>query len=106
MNQSKVIYCFDCDDYDINPADADFLKEAKRYCADKGYKFAWFCKDVEQAYLGRKVDAGQKEKEAISFKSKRKISEVDTKRLSVNHYRNNTSNIMRIMDEYLERKTR
>ena len=28
-NKSKVIFCFDCDDYDINQGDADFLKKAK-----------------------------------------------------------------------------
>ena len=31
-NQSKVIFCFDCDDYDSKPEDAEFLTNAKRYC--------------------------------------------------------------------------
>ena len=30
-NRSKVIFCFDCDDYDVEQKDADFLKEAKKY---------------------------------------------------------------------------
>ena len=34
-NRSKVIFCFDCDDYDINQGDADFLKKAKKYCDNK-----------------------------------------------------------------------
>lgn len=70
-NRSKVIYCFDCDDYDIKQEDADFLSEAGQYCKEKDYEFVWFCKDVECAYLGKKVDAGQKSKEAGKFKAKK-----------------------------------
>ena len=46
-NRTKVIYCFDCDDYDSNQEDLRFLEEAKQYCASKGYDFIWFCKDIE-----------------------------------------------------------
>lgn len=35
-NRSKVIYCFDCDDYDSKPDDLNFLNQAKRYCANRG----------------------------------------------------------------------
>ena len=76
-NQSEVIFCFDCDDYDSETEDAEFLKNAKRYCNEKGYGFIWFCKDVERVYLGKKVDDRQKKKEAAMFKAKKLISEVD-----------------------------
>ena len=46
-NQSKVIYCFDCDDYDVKREDSEFLKEAEKYCNTNGYDFIWFCKDIE-----------------------------------------------------------
>ncbi len=54
-NQSKVIYCFDCDDYNSNQYDSKFLKEAKNYCDNMQYEFVWFCKDVEQVYIGKKI---------------------------------------------------
>ena len=38
-NQSKVIYCFDCDNYDTNQNDAMFLKNTRQYCKEKGYEF-------------------------------------------------------------------
>lgn len=101
-NQSQVIYCFDCDDYNSNPDDLKFLEEAKKYCNDKGYDFVWFCKDVEQVYLGRKVDDIQKKKEATTFKAKKRITEVDASRLTCGKYRLNTSNIMNILDKYQE----
>ena len=63
-NKSKVIYCFDCDDYDMEQEDADFLSEARRYCREKDYEFVWFWKHEESASLRQKVDAGQKSKEA------------------------------------------
>ena len=68
-----MIYCFDCDDYDNKIDDRNFLEEAKKYCARAGYEFVWFCKDVEQVYIGRKVDDGKKKKEAAIFKAKNKL---------------------------------
>ena len=103
-NKSKVIYCFDCDEYINNPEDLKFLEKAKKYCDDHEAEFVWFCKDVECAYLGKKVDAGQKSKEAGKFKAKKLIRNVNPDKLSVNTYRMNTSNVMRILDRYLTRR--
>ena len=101
-NHSKVLYCFDCDDYDSNPNDQKFLKEAKQYCDSKGYDFVWFCKDVEQVYIGKRVDDSQKKKEAALFKAKKRINTVDKARLAVDRYRTNTSNIMSVLDHNQE----
>lgn len=105
-NYSKVLYCFDCDDYDSNPDDQKFLEEVKQYCDSKGYDLVWFCKDIEQVYIGKRVDDSQKKKEAAAFKAKQLINKVDQKRLLGDHYRISTSNIMKILDcnEELTRK--
>lgn len=103
-NQTKVIFCLDCDDYDSKPEDAEFLVNAKRYCDEKGYDFIWFCKDIERVYLGKKVDDSQKKKESATFKAKKLIDAVDKSRLIVKAYRANTSNIMSVIDQYLSRK--
>ncbi len=103
-NQSKVIYCFDCDDYDSKPEDAEFLANAKRYCDEKGYDFIWFCKDIERVYLGKKVNDSQKKKESATFKAKKLIDLVDKSKLAANNYRANTSNIMNIIGKYLSHK--
>lgn len=60
-----------CDEYDNKPEDAEFLNSAKQYCMEKGYDFVWFCKDIERVYLNKKVDDGQKKKEAAMFKAKK-----------------------------------
>ena len=103
-NESKVMFCFDCDDYDSKAEDTDFLEKAKHYCAEKEYDFIWFCKDVERVYLGKKVDDSQKKKEAAMFKAKKLIGTVDEGKLTIDNYRSNSSNIMNIVGKYLSRK--
>lgn len=103
-NQSKVIFCFDCDDYDSKPEDAEFLTNVKQYCAEKGYDFIWFCKDIERVYLGKKVDDSQKKRESATFKAKKLIETVEECKLVANNYRANTSNIMLVIGKYLSRK--
>lgn len=99
---TKVLYCFDCDDYDNKPEDMNFLKEAKKYCDEKGYEFVWFCKDIERVYIGKKVADSQKRKEASSFTAKKLINHVDKNRLSADRYRKNTSNILIVLDKNQE----
>ena len=65
-NQSHIICCFDCDDYDNKPEDADFLKNVKQQFTEKGYEDVWFCKDI----LGKKIEDCQKKKESAMFKAK------------------------------------
>ncbi|MFQ9153025.1 MAG: hypothetical protein ACLR6B_17700 [Blautia sp.] len=69
-NQSKVICCFDCDDYDSKQEDLKFLEDAEKFCKDKGYEFVWFCKDVEQVYIGKRVADMQKKKKRQTSKLK------------------------------------
>lgn len=103
-NKSQVIYCFDCDDYDIKGEDLEFLESAQNYCRSKGYHFVWFCKDIERVYVGKKVDDKKKQSEAVAFKEKKLIAQVDIKRLSGTCYKGNTSNIMNILNQYLHKK--
>ena len=105
-NRSKVLYCFDCDDYDSDPNDLKFLTDARKYCDNNGFEFVWFCKDIERVYIGKKVEDSRKKIEANTFRAKKLINNVDAKMLAVTAYRNNTSNIMNVLDQNqeLERK--
>lgn len=103
-NQSHIICCFDCDDYDNKPEDADFLKNVKQYCEEKGYDFVWFCKDIERVYLGKKIEDCQKKKESAMFKAKKLIDVVEESKLNVNNYQGNASNIMLVISKYLSHK--
>lgn len=103
-NSSRVIYCFDLDDYDTKQEDLLFLNTVKQYCKERNFEFVWFCKDIERVYTGRKVNDSQKQKEAVLFKTRKAIRDVNANRLSVLQYRDNTSNILNVLDNYLERK--
>ena len=74
------------------------MEKAKKYCDDHEAEFVWFCKDVEQVYIGKRVDDSQKKKEAASFKARKLIGKVDPKRLLENDYHICSSNIMSVLD--------
>lgn len=99
-NQSRVIYCFDCDEYDRKQEDLNFLNDAKLFCQNAGYEFVWFCKDIEQVYIGKQVDDSMKKKEATNFKASQFIKSVNKKSLSEKLYRIKTSNILNILNGY------
>ena len=101
-NKSNVIYCFDCDNFDTNAEDENFLKNAKQYCEENGYGFVWFCRDIEQVYIGKQVEKSKKQKEAATFKAKKLIMDVNADKLLQHHYRVSTSNFMKIMDQFDE----
>lgn len=91
--QTKVIYCFDCDDYNTKQEDAFFLEKVRQYCAEQKYDFVWFCKDIERVYTGKKVNAVDKKKKSEEFKKKKQISEVKVDKLSAAEYQENIRRI-------------
>lgn len=103
---SKVICCFDCDDYDINSTDANFLEVAQDYCKEWDYEFVWFCKETESVFLGRRVPDNMKKKEAEAFTRKKKIEEITINQLLSNCYCDKRSNLCLVLDKYLARKSK
>ena len=106
-NVTKVIYCFDCDDYDSNPVDKEFLEKTQEFCKANNYEYVWFCKDIERVYLGKKVEDGHKNSEATRFKANKLIDGVSESRLNGKKISLNMSNILSVLDKfkpYLVRK--
>lgn len=105
-SKSIVIYCFDCDKYDKNPEDANFLKDVKEFCDERGYEFVWFCKDIESVYWGEQVPNKQKKDKAASFVAKKQMEKVEEDRLLATNYRLNASNILTILDAIQNKNSR
>lgn len=104
-NESYVLYCFDCDKYDTNSEDKDFLEKARHYCSKEGNRrFVWFCRDVEDVFLGKQTDKKQKRKEANRFKAKNLIKAIDISNLSGSQFKSHFSNLCTVLDEFLVRK--
>ena len=99
-NVTKVIYCFDCDDYDSNPVDKEFLEKTQEFCKANNYEYVWFCKDIERVYLGKKVEDGHKNGEATRFKANKLIDGVSESRLNGKSISHNMSNILSVLDKY------
>ena len=99
-NQTVVIYCFDCDDYDTKCEDAEFLKKTQEFCRIGNYEYIWFCKDIERVYLGRKVSDNQKNKEAAKFMANKLIYEVSESKLLGENLASNMSNILSVLDKF------
>jgi len=65
------------------------------------YEFVWFCKDIERVYLGREVSDKEKKKESEKFKKNKLINKVNERNLSSEGYKNNSSNILTVLDKYI-----
>ncbi len=98
--KTEAIYCFDCDEYDTKPEDEVFMKNTKKFCADRGYHYVWFCKDIERVFLGNKVPDAEKKKAAEIFKAKKKINDVTEHKLLCKDYKMNSSNILTVLDTF------
>lgn len=99
---SVIIYCFDCDDYDIDPEPRKFLEDVSQYCHDNKYEFVWFCKDIERVYIGEKIPKSMKKKRAERFMRKNKIKKLHKERLTADRYGENRSNLLRVLSQYEE----
>lgn len=80
------------------------MNEIGRFCEENGYDLIWFCHNVEDVFLGKKISDSQKVHEAGVFRRKRKIEEMDFHALSSDTKRGHTSNILNVLDKYLTRK--
>ena len=100
-NDSRVIMCFDCDDYDTKQEDRDFLSKAEKYCMDNKYDFVWFCKEIESVYLGKRVPDNMKCKEAEKFARRNMIETIDINSLKMGKYHDKRSNLCSVLDRYM-----
>lgn len=101
-SKTIVLYAFDTDDFKSKPEDIVFLEEVRKYTSSKGYKLVWFCKDIEQVYLGRQIENHEKTKEAIRFVSNKKIKSLVTSKFRASKMNEGKSNIIAILDEVFE----
>jgi len=102
--ETKVIYCIDTDAYESNFEQKKEFEAIKQFCEKYKYDLIWFCHDVEEVFLGRRVENSQKKKEAGAFRSSRGIERVRVEKLSAPEVRNKCSNVLKVLDGYLEKK--
>ncbi len=105
IGDTKVIYCIDTDQYEKSIEHKKEFHNIRQYCEEHHYDLIWFCHDIEEVFLGKKVLDSQKKQEAALFRRKRKIEAVHSDSLSCRGIQSGASNILNILDQYLSRKT-
>ena len=103
-NESIVLFCVDCDEYDCKQDDMNFLKDVQAYCNEKGYKFVWFCRDIEHVYLKERIEAHQKKSKSVSFMTQKKIRLINVNDLMADTFRDGKSNLINVLSNHLSRK--
>lgn len=101
---TSVIYFVDTDDWDLSAEDEKLLEQIRKYCEKRGYDFVFFCKDVEDVYLGRRISNTEKISAIKRFKSTHAIEDMAEKTLDSKRYQVHCSNIMSVLDKYWIRK--
>ena len=92
------------DDYDTNYETKKLFEDIKKYCETHAYELVFFCRDVEEVYLGKRVNDKDKVNEVKRFKSKKMIEAVLPQNLSQSEYKINGSNILNVLDKFWTRK--
>ena len=67
-----VMLCTDTDDLTDGPnahENITFMKDVEALCNKKGYNLIWFCRDIEEVFIGRRITKKEKAKTALNFSS-------------------------------------
>ena len=102
--KTKVIYCVDTDDYESNYDHQQEYKNVSNFCKEKGYDLVWFCHDVEEVFLGKRVPDSEKIITADGFRRNKNIESIKLNAFNCSDFKKSTSNIITVLDNYLERK--
>ncbi len=102
--KTKVIYFIDTDAFEKNVEHANAFHDIQRFCEENDYELVWFCHDVEEVFLGRKIPDDLKVREASTYREKGEVKKICLKKLSGKTVQKNTSNLLCVLDKYLERK--
>ena len=103
--ESRIIYCVDTDDWKSDPEQQKDWQKIQAFCKNRGYDLVWFCRDIEEVFLGFRIDSSVKAEHAAQFRRGKGIQKIGSDRLSREIVKERYSNILLVLDQYLERKT-
>lgn len=101
---SEVIYCIDTDKYDSDAEVEKLNRDIENFCRQNGYKFIWFCRDVEEVFLHKAVEDSKKKTEVAKFKKGNDLGKATEATLSARSMARKNSNMLLVLDQVLERK--
>lgn len=104
VENSYVVYCIDTDNYNSNYEDKTKFNEIAEFCFQKNFSLVWFCKDIEDVFLHKKISDHEKKKIAIQFSKSKHTGLATENDLRATSVSNRKSNILTIFDSILIRK--
>ena len=103
-SSSEVIYCIDTDKYDSDAEVQKLNADIENFCHQNGYRFIWFCRDVEEVFLHTKVDDSKKKEAVAKFKVVNGLGQANEQTLSARSMARKRSNMLIVLDQVLKRK--
>lgn len=97
-----VIYCIDTDDLD-NPDRQKETKKIQRFCKKRQFEFVWFCRDIEEVFLHKRVSKSKKVSEAKKFSSTNGLGKASPAALHSTSYGQYKSNLLTVLDGILKK---
>ena len=101
---SKVVYFVDTDKYDSDPEVQKLNADIKKFCNENGFKFVWFCRDIEEVFLHKTVEDSKKKIEVEKFKFANNLGKATETSLSAKVVGRKKSNMFVVLDDILDRK--
>ena len=98
-----VILCIDTDSTKQNFEPGSFFYNVREYCQKYNYELVWYCKNVENVFLGKEANEVHKVEAAKEFARTERIYEIKESNLSQTIIKYGYSNILLILDKYLIR---
>ena len=104
--ESHVIYCFDTDDFSVSPDhqanDEKIKKELVRNC-----DIVWFNRDIEEVFIGSRLENAEKKSKSIDFLAKGLIKSVSYQLFTYEYdfVGKRRSNLVVVISKYLEKSS-
>lgn len=106
--ENIVFYCIDTDNINSDRQHFDSFLNVSNFCKANKYQLIWFCYDIENVFLKRKVEKCDKKKMAVWFikniHSLRALKDIELSKDKVGS--NCTSNIVNVLNNYLYKKSK
>lgn len=103
----SVVYLIDVDSSKRDFDKGSFFSNIREYCDLNSYSLAWFCRDIEEVFLGKRGhDTKGKLWKAKGFMRDNLIASISEANLKAANIQIGQSNVLLILDQYLPRKKR
>ena len=103
--ETHTIYCLDTDSIEKVFKTGSFFKNVQDFCESNKFDLVWFCKNVENVFLGVEPQTlPNKLIAALTFFRSGKISKIKEFNLCKKEIEIGCSNIISVLSQYLKRK--